>query len=966
MAGVRENLKFDYGNALIASAFSSLAYKHRDARFADIIKSTGWTPIGLSASELGYKGYSPSSIGYGVDDPLSISSSLPPQLSGTQSYGIAAKRELPDGGLQFLVGYEGSNTSPLERADWAQNAGRYGWSEHYTTLIPLFAKVLWQVLEAQANGKVVELIITGHSLGGAIAQTAFADLLAPQGNLWPGSNDILNETKRIYSTIGDWTEGARQQILDATSVYTFGAPSFLIEPNKLNSPEIIAFMAALPVLPSSLSLIAFLARTFTALTVNNARIPDLSAVNGISFSSSAFQFGHENSSWYYPGDIVAQLGSRQPGNVLDINLDDSIHKAYTSLLTRFLPGGTHPMDSYQESVIRLVTGNTILKDNNPLGSTSPLLPETTSNTGSDTANDRFINRSASGLKGNDLFIYRQANTSYTADGGADNDIYTVGDYGISLNLDGSNQSGRDTLIFDLSGERRIDYFDLDSNSINDKAVFSITNGAFTSSVTITNWDQWQIADIFQTSKPTDSRWSLIPWTDLSVGPGVDFSVDSDPLPTTPTAKTTPSKSYVELLVTTEAIGTEYEGQDLSLDELLVALRNPEKRDQFSIAITTIETDRPSKQSSASDTRFYRVARNRFALDAIVATAAGDDYANNLLLIMKMLAGEGGKLFKPTAAQLSLASDKALSIINNESTTTQDIVNLRSELVSRPSKSSILAFVALDASENPASLSITSLRARAEHLLSALDREDTTSLVAPLDQGTSLVLTEGERFAFFEVAGNSIANASGFTLIQPSVLNANTIELRTSLGMVVRLVGQTNGDAAGLAAFIARDQKHMPVFNLSGLKLTDTLTGQVVLAREADFNIDGGFYRIENMTGAVRDLISGDFILPGETGYTAAALAQSVGRLSNLRIADNASAAADFSLTGDALTLLAPFAKVNTGSTSNTYFVFERANPDGLAHFRTFGDNIFGLEDQLGGGDNDFDDLVVGFGNLNLG
>lgn len=622
------------------------------------------------------------------------------------------------------------------------------------------------------------------------------------------------------------------------------------------------------------------------------------------------------------------------------------------------------MDSYQESVIRLITGHTILKENNPLRSTSPLLPETTSNTGSDTANDRFINRSASGLKGNDLFIYRQANTSYTADGGADNDIYTVGDYGISLNLDGSNQSGRDTLIFDLSGERRIDYFDLDLNSINDKAVFSITNGAFTSSVTITNWDQWQIADIFQTSKPTDGRWSLIPWTDLSVGPGVDFSVDNNPLPTT--AKTTPSKPYVELLVTAEAIGTEYEGQDLSLDELLAALRNPEKRNQFSIAITTTETDRQSKQSSTSDTNFYRIARNRFALGAIVATPAGDDYANNLLLFMKMLAGEDGKIFKPTEAQFSLANDKALTIINNESTTTQDIVNLRSELVARPSKSSILAFVALDASEDPASLSITSLRARAEHVLSALDREDTPAFAAPLDQGKSLEITEAERFAFFEVAGNSIVNASEFTLIQPSVLNANTIELRTSLGMVVRLVGQTNGDAAGLGAFIARDQKHTPLFNLSGLKPTDTLTGQVVLAREANFNIDGGFYRIEDMTGAVRDLVSGNFILPGQTGYAAAALAQSVGRLSNLRIADNTSSVADFSLTGDALTLLAPFAEVNTGSASNTYFVFERANPDGLAHFRTFGDNIFGLEDQLGGGDNDFDDLVVGFGNLNLG
>jgi hypothetical protein len=182
-------------------------------------------------------------------------------------------------------------------------------------------------------------------------------------------------------------------------------------------------------------------------------------------------------------------------------------------------------------------------------------------------------------------------------------------------------------------------------------------------------------------------------------------------------------------------------------------------------------------------------------------------------------------------------------------------------------------------------------------------------------------------------------------------------------MVVRLTGEGSGDPAGLAAFIARDQKSVPVFNLSGLKATDTLTGQVVLAREANFNTDAGFYRIEDSSGAVRDTVSGNLIPPGHPGYAAAALAQSVGRLSSLNIADNASSVADFSLSGDALTLLAPFAVVQAGTTTNTYFAFARANVDGFSHFRIFGDNIFGLEDQRGGGDGDYDDIVVGFRNL---
>lgn len=959
MINIRESRNFDYGNALLASIFSNLAYKQRDSSFVDSVGNTGWTSIGLTESEFGPKGFSPYGIGYGVNDPLNL---ITGKISGTQSYGIAASRELPGNKTQFAIGFEGSS---LELADWTQNAGKYGWSEHYATLIPLFAKVLAQMLDAQAQGKITQLIITGHSLGGAIAQTAFADLLAPRSNLWPDNSTILNEAKRIYSALDDWSDATRQKILDATSVYTFGAPSFLIEPNKLTSAEAASFVASLPASPGLLSLITFLARTYKAVTVNNAKIPSLSAVNGVSFGSSAFQFGHQNSSWYYPGDIVAQLGSRQPGNILDINLDNTIQRSYTNALTQFVPGGTHPMGNYQESVIRLITGNTILKAENPLSSTSPLLPETNSNTGLDTINDRFINRDASGLGGNDLFIYRQPGT-YTANGGADNDIYTIGSYSISLNLDGASQSDRDTLIFDLSGERSVDYYDLNLDNISDKAVFSVANGASTSSVTITNWDQWQVSDVFQVSKPADNRWSLIPWTDLDLGPGLDFSVRSEPLDTPLAAEAISSKPYSELLITAEATGLEYEDQDLSLDQILTALRDPAKRDQFRIAINASETDKRSKQSSTSDTSFYRIARNRFALDTIVATPAGVDYSTNILILMQALAGENETIFKAKETQLYVASDRqSLTIANNETTTTKDVVGIRSDLISRPSKSSILAYIVLNDGEDPASLSATSLRARAQHLLSALEDQDTTAFAAPLDQGQTIELTEGRRLAFIEVGGNSIASTSNFTLLRPTQLNPNTVEVRTSLGMVVHLIGQASDDTAGLAAFIARDQKDAPIFNLLGLKLTDILTGQVVVSREANFNTEAGFYRIENTDGAVRDSISGVLILPGEAGYADIALTQSVGRLSNLRVTDNASSVADFSLSGDALTLLAPFAVVNANGIINTYFGFEQANPDGLSHFRIFGDNIFGLEDQPGIGDGDFDDLVVGIMNLTL-
>lgn len=107
------------------------------------------------------------------------------------------------------------------------------------------------------------------------------------------------------------------------------------------------------------------------------------------------------------------------------------------------------------------------------------------------------------------------------------------------------------------------------------------------------------------------------------------------------------------------------------------------------------------------------------------------------------------------------------------------------------------------------------------------------------------------------------------------------------------------------------------------------------------------------------------ILPGEQGYGAATLAQSVGSLRDVQVADNTSAVTNFKLCGDELCLLAPFAVVEAGSATNTSFAFERANPDGQAHFRILGDNIFGLEDKLGLGDGGYDDLVLGFRTLSL-
>jgi hypothetical protein len=98
------------------------------------------------------------------------------------------------------------------------------------------------------------------------------------------------------------------------------------------------------------------------------------------------------------------------------------------------------------------------------------------------------------------------------------------------------------------------------------------------------------------------------------------------------------------------------------------------------------------------------------------------------------------------------------------------------------------------------------------------------------------------------------------------------------------------------------------------------------------------------------------VRPGDSSYTTEALRSSnrIAQLDGLAVANNQTTSRSFSgISGGSF--LAPFAQVN----GNTFFAYGSANTDGISHFRSLGNNLFGLEDLLGGGDLDFDDHVIG-------
>ncbi len=147
-----------------------------------------------------------------------------------------------------------------------------------------------------------------------------------------------------------------------------------------------------------------------------------------------------------------------------------------------------------------------------------------------------------------------------------------------------------------------------------------------------------------------------------------------------------------------------------------------------------------------------------------------------------------------------------------------------------------------------------------------------------------------------------------------------------------------------------------------------LTGEVQLDlqvfREAANSNILGFYRVENTNGSVIDEF-GNILNPGDKGYAQAAVRQWSGQ--PLIAPENGSTLSTrISVSGGQI--LVPFLITNgtleqiiDASSSNdpaVFFPFLKANPGSTDHVKLLGDNTFGFEDIVGGGDFDYDDLIV--------
>ena len=540
---IATNPNFSYADAILAAQFSQLAYKHRDGNFKELIDATGWRGIRVPDAMMGPGGFSPEGGGYGV---IGTQDGM-----GVQSYAFAGSRVAGDGTEQFVFAVEGSNSCPLncllgypgpgeEREDWDANARKFGWSRYYASLQPLMAEVLRKMIDVQKSGKKAQLIITGHSLGGAVAMIAYADLLPfPKGDFYPlDQTDVLARGKRIWDkyaeAIGSRTfslSDVWQAVKNAITVYTFGAPSPLIEWLKL---------------PGGLSAsvenikrdgIGALFNLLVGLPVPvDARWP--AAFTDSEMRNRIFQFEHKGEE-DYPDDVVAKLGSRDPGYQFEIRLRPDIQEGYAGgYWSAKLPAATHSIGLYNESLIRLVTWDALLANSAPVegvvGSRTP------GGNGVDGRNDvfremipncsskqecEFIGYTPSqgdsknnvGRGGNDWYA-PALGTSYLVNGGPGSDLYALYKSSIEgVTIDGRSQSGTDAVVF-YGGLEGSD-IEVKRNQRSGGVAVSYTSKARNSSTTllIQNYDRWAPSDVFYT-KSVDGRMTLARLPNLKIGP----------------------------------------------------------------------------------------------------------------------------------------------------------------------------------------------------------------------------------------------------------------------------------------------------------------------------------------------------------------------------------------------------------------------------------------------------------------
>ncbi len=215
---------------------------------------------------------------------------------------------------------------------------------------------------------------------------------------------------------------------------------------------------------------------------------------------------------------------------------------------------------------------------------------------------------------------------------------------------------------------------------------------------------------------------------------------------------------------------------------------------------------------------------------------------------------------------------------------------------------------------------------------------------------------------------SVAQANGGTNnISVSELSENSFTLGFE-----DLVGGGDLDYNDLVITVEATGNNKPLgANLQGSKegelydLSDTTESQLFVidvVKNSSFENSIGFYVVEDANGTILDA-DGNAVTPGDARYAELAIRQRLPLTSNgqpigARLEPGQILAPFLISNATPEQFLAKNPSNSSTRGSVAFFNYIQANPDRLDHVRLLGDNVFGFEDSLGGGDFDYDDVIV--------
>jgi len=229
----------------------------------------------------------------------------------------------------------------------------------------------------------------------------------------------------------------------------------------------------------------------------------------------------------------------------------------------------------------------------------------------------------------------------------------------------------------------------------------------------------------------------------------------------------------------------------------------------------------------------------------------------------------------------------------------------------------------------------------------------TSMAAPMIAGAAALIRAANRNIS---APETLAILRRSAFIYPEI--NNMVDGNRSLNLDGAVSEAMDWD--GLTNFIGHQLSESPVLDFNAFTDAHRMKVKMTTKHRGDSPVEIGFFRVLDPAGTLLNPY-GMPVRPGDKGYTQLALTSTntVDPISGV-ITTN-----DKTNTTKAILRETDYLTPYIISGDQIFFAFEKANVDGKTHIRSNGLNGFLFENELGGADGNFDDLLIQFSFSNL-